>query len=377
MRRREFMKKAGLGLAAVASASVVPSAVRSQESGLPTIKWRLASSFPRNLDVIYIGAEVLAKRVLELTGGKFEIRVFPAGEIVPPNGILAAVQKNNVECGHTCSYYYHGQNKAFSLDTAIPFGLDARQMNAWHYYGDGLALSREFFAKYNIVNFSGGNTGTQMGGWFKKEIKRLKDIRGLKIRIPGFGAEIFAALGAVVQRDLASADIYPAFARGALDAAELVGPYDDEKQGLYKVARFYYYPGWWEPEGRITFYVSKVQWDQLPGSYQAAFEAAAAEVDVRMLANYDAWNPLAIRRLVQKGIQLRRFPDDVLKAAHKMAEKIYTVESDRNPDFKKIYDSICAFQKASDTWMGMAENTLANFMQTQLLTRERKKAARP
>ena len=370
MKRREFMKKAGLGLAAVAGASVVPSVVRSQETNLPTITWRLASSFPKSLEVIYSGAEVLARRILELTGGKFKIQVFAAGSILPQNDILDAVQHNTAECGHTCSYYYHDRNKAFSLDTAIPFGLNARQMNAWYYYGDGLALSREFFAKYNIVNFSGGNTGTPLGGWYKKEIKRLKDIKGLKIRIPGFGAEIFSALGASVQRDLASADIYPAFARGAIDAAELVGPFDDEKQGFYKVARYYYYPGWWEPGGRITFYVNKEQWAQLPGSYQAAFEAAAAEVDVRMLANYDAWNPPAIQRLVQKGTQLRRFPDEVMKAAYKSAGNNYTVESASNPDFKKIYESMRAFQQVSDNWMGMAENTLANFMQAQSSTKK-------
>ena len=370
MKRREFMKKAGLGLAAIAGASVIPSVARSQETSLPTIKWRLASSFPKSLEVIYIGAEVLAKRVMELTGGKFEIQVFAAGTLIPQNNILDAVQKNIVECGHTCSYYYHNRSKAFSLDTAIPFGLNARQMNAWYYYGDGLALSREFFAKYNVVNFSGGNTGTQMGGWYKKEIKKLTDIKGLKIRIPGFGAEIFSALGASVKRDIASADIYPAFASGVIDASELVGPYDDEKQGLYKVARFYYYPGWWEPAGRITFYVNKEQWDQLPPSYQAAFEAAAAEVDIRMLANYDAWNPPAIRRLVQKGTQLRRFPGEVMKGAYKAAEKIYAAESATNPEFKKIYDSMRVFQQASDNWMGMAENTLANFMQAQLTARK-------
>jgi len=366
MKRREFMKKAGIGLAAFTGMTAAPSVSQSQEPGLPAIKWRLASSFPR---VIYTGAEVLSKRIFELTGGKFEIRVCAQGEIMPPNDVLAAVQKNTVECGHTCSYYYHGQNKVFSLDTAIPFGLNARQMNSWYYYGGGLSLSREFFAQYNIVNFSGGNTGTQMGGWFGKEIKGLKDISGLKIRIPGFGAEIFSALGAVVKRDLASADIYRAFLNGDIDAAELVGPYDDEKQGLYKVARFYYYPGWWEPQGRITFYVNKGHWDQLPKSYQAAFEAAATEIDVRMPANYDAWNPQAIQRLIEKKVQLRRFPDDVMKAAYQVAKKIYAVESNKNPDFKKIYDSMRAFQKVSDAWTGLAENTLANFMQTQLPTR--------
>jgi len=364
MKRREFMKKAGFGLTAVASASIVPSALRSQETSLPNIKWRLASSFPKSLEIIYNGAEVLSRRILELTGGRFEIKAFPAGELAPPNGVLDAVEKSTVECGHTCSYYYHGKNKAFSLDTAIPFGLNARQMNAWCYYGGGLALSREFFAKYNIINFPGGNTGTQMGGWFSKEINGLNDIKGLKIRIPGFGAEIFSSLGAIVQRDMASADIYPAFAGGALDAAELVGPYDDEKQGLYKVAQFYYYPGWWEPEGRMAFYVNKGQWEQLPASYKAAFEAASAEVDALMLANYDAWNPSAIQRLVQKGVKLRRYPDDVMKAAYNTAQKIYTAESSKNPDFRKIFDSMHGFQRTSDIWNKMAENTLANFMQS-------------
>lgn len=368
MKRREFIKKTGFGLAAVAGAAMVPSVVRAQEPGLPAVKWRLVSSFPKSLEVIYPGAEVLAKRISELTSGRFQIQVLAAGEIMPPNGVLDAVRKNTVECGHTCSYYFHNQNKVFSLDTAIPFGLSARQMNAWHYYGGGLALSREFFARHGIVNFSGGNTGTQMGGWFRKEIRGLKDIKGLKIRIPGFGAEIFSLLGATVRQDLAGADIYPAFMRGDIDAAELVGPYDDEKQGLYTVAKYYYSPGWWEPSGRITFYVNKEQWDFLPKPYQAAFEVAAAEVDVRMLANYDAWNPQAFRRLVQKGTQLRQFPDDVMQAAYKTAQKIYAAELAANPDFKKIYDSMRAFQQVSDIWTGMAENTMVNFMQAQSIT---------
>lgn len=366
MKRRDFLKKTGLGLAVAAGTAVVPSLVQAQSRNLPAVKWRLASSFPKSMEVLYIGAEVLTKRISELTGGKFQIQVFAAGDIMPPNSVLDAVQKNTVECGHTCSYYFHNRNKAFSLDTAIPFGPSARQMNAWYYYGGGLELSREFFARYGIVNFSGGNTGTQMGGWFHKEIKSLKDIKELKIRIPGFGAEIFSALGATVRPDLPSADIYQALARGEIDAAELVGPYDDEKQGIYKAARFYYFPGWWEPAGRVTFYINKGQWDQLPKAYQEAFEVAAAEVDIRILANYDAWNPQAIRRLVQNGTQLRRFPDDVMQAAYEVAQKIYTAQSSINSDFKKIYDSIRAFQQISDVWMGMAENTMANFMQAKL-----------
>ncbi|MBS1225360.1 MAG: transporter substrate-binding protein [Proteobacteria bacterium] len=336
MQRRVFIRNASLGLAAATGAAAVPTLTWAED--LPTIKWRMASSVPKTLDTIYGVAEVMVKRIADLTEGKFEIRVFAGGEIVPPTGVLDAVQQNTVECGQTCGYYYHGKNKAFSLDTAIPFGLNARQMNAWCYFGDGLAILREFFAKYNVVNFPGGNSGTQMGGWFRKEIKSLDDLKGLKIRIPGFGAEVFLALGAVPQA-LPSAEIYPALERGAIDAAEWVGPYDDEKLGLYKVAKFYYYPSWWEPGPMFN---------------------------LRMLAGYDARNPPAIQRLAQNGVQLKRYPDDAMKAAYEAAQKIYAEESARNPDFKKIYDSQRAFQQVSDIWMGLAENTLASFMQSQL-----------
>lgn len=392
MQRREFIKKAGLGLAGAAGAGLIPAMAQSQNqpapaapapatpppapatppataaspvTGLPSIKWRLASSFPKSLDTIYGGAEVLAKRLAELTDGKFEIRVFAGGEIVPPFGVLDAVQQNTVECCHTCGYYFHGKNKAFSIDTAIPFGLNARQMNAWYYYGDGLTLSREFFGKYNVINFPGGNTGTQMGGWFRKEVKSLEDLKGLKMRIPGFGAEVFSALGAVPQA-LPGGEIYPALERGAIDAAEWVGPYDDEKLGFYKVAKFYYYPGWWESGPQITFLINKEQWDKLPKVYQAAFETATIEANLRMMSAYDAKNPLAIQRLVQNGTQLRRYPDDVLKAAYEAAQKIYADESAKNPDFKKLYDSLRAFQQLSDIWMGLPEGALAGFMQAQL-----------
>lgn len=381
MQRRDFIKQAGLGLAAATATPLIVQA-QSQSAapppssqpeapppasigGSPTVKWRLASSFPKSLDTIYGAAEVLTKRIAELTDGKFEIRVFAGGEIVPPFGVLDAAQQNTVECCHTCGYYFHGKNKAFSIDTAIPFGLNARQMNGWYYYGDGLTLTREFFAKYSLINFPGGNTGTQMGGWFRKEVKTLDDLKGLKMRIPGFGAEVFSALGAVPQA-LPGGEIYPALERGAIDAAEWVGPYDDEKLGFYKVAKFYYYPGWWETGPQISFYVNKEQWEKLPKSYQAAFETATIEANLRMMAAYDAKNPPAIQRLVQNGTQLRRYPDDVLKAAYDAAQKIYAEESAKNPDFKKLYDSLHTFQQISDIWMSLPEGALANFMQAQM-----------
>lgn len=369
-----------MGLAAVAAGGTIPALAQTPAAapapapaptpatavqGTPTIEWRIASSFPKSLDTIYGGAEVLAKRIAELTDGKFKMRVFAGGEIVPPFGVLDAVQQNTVECCHTCGYYFHGKNKAFSIDTAIPFGLNARQMNGWYYYGEGLTLAREFFAKYNVVNFPGGNTGTQMGGWFRKEVKSLEDLKGLKMRIPGFGAEVFSALGAVPQA-LPGGEIYPALERGAIDAAEWVGPYDDEKLGFYKVAKFYYYPGWWEPGPQISFLINKEQWEKLPRAYQAAFEVAATEANLGMMAAYDAKNPPAIQRLVQNGTQLRRYPDDVLKAAYDAAQKIYAEESAKNPDFKKLFDSLRAFQQTSDIWLGLPEGALSGFMQAQL-----------
>ena len=366
MQRREFIRKAGLGLATAAGAAAIPAIAQEAQSGsLPSIKWRMASSFPKSLDTIYGAGEVLARRIAEITEGRFEIRVFAGGEIVPPFGVLDAVQQNTVELCHTASYYFHGKNKAFSLDCSVPFGLTARQMFAWFQHGEGGSLLREFFAKYNVVNFQGGNTGTQMGGWFRNEIKTMNDMKGLKIRIPGFGAEVFSALGAVPQ-SLPGGEIYPALERGAIDAAEWVGPYDDEKLGFYKVAKFYYYPGWWEPGPVLSFYVNKEQWDKLPRPYQAAFEAAAAEANISMLAAYDTKNPQAIQRLVQNGAQLRRYPDEVMKTAYDAVQKIYAEESAKNPDFKKIFDSMQAFQKVSDIWMGLPEGTLANFMQAML-----------
>jgi len=358
MQRRQFLKT-GAGLAATTGAGAFSAKAFAD---LPALKWRMASSFPKSLDTIYGAGEVLTKRLAEITDGKFEIRVFAGGEIVPALGVLDAVQQNTVECGHTASYYYHGKNKALSLDATIPFGLNARQLNGWMHHAGGMKLLREMFAQYNVVNFPGGNTGAQMGGWYRKEVKAIDDLKGLKIRIPGFGAEIFSQMGAVPQQ-LPGGEIYPALERGAIDAAEWTVPYDDEKLGFYKVAPFYYYPGWWEPAPQLTFYVNKEQWEKLPRPYQAAFEAAAQEASLLMLAAYDAKNPAALQRLIQAGVQMRRYPDDVLLKAYETAQRLYEEESAKNPTFKAIYESMRAFQQASDAWFSVSELPMANFMQ--------------
>ena len=354
MKRRDMIKGAGAGLLAGAFSS-------ARAAELPTIHWRLASSFPKSLDTIYGGAEVLAKRLDQITGGKFQIRVFAGGEIVPGLQVLDAVQNATVECGHSASYYYVGKNKTFAFDCAIPFGLTSRMQNAWMYHGGGLQLMREFFKEYNIVNFPGGNTGTQMGGWFRKEIKKLADLKGIKMRIPGIGGEVMSKLG-VIPQTLAGGDIYPALESGAIDATEWIGPYDDEKLGFFKVAKNYYYPAWWEGSTQLSFYVNSKKWAELPPAYQAAFEAAAAEANVGMQALYDVKNPAALGRLVHEGVKLHPFPQEMMVAARKAAFEIYDAEAAKNPAFKKVYTEWKKFRDNEIQWFRVAEVSYENFL---------------
>jgi TRAP-type mannitol/chloroaromatic compound transport system substrate-binding protein len=353
MQRRTFMKRAGIGLALGTTASIAQAAE-------PEVKWRLASSFPKSLDTIFGAAELLAKRVAQLTNNKFQIRVFAAGELVPGLQVLDAVSQGTVDCGHTASYYYVGKNKAFAFDTTLPFGLSARQQNAWLYYGGGLELMRDLFKGYGVINFPGGNTGTQMGGWFRKEIKSIADLKGLKMRIPGIAGEIMSRLGVVTQT-LAGPDIYPSLEKGAIDAAEWVGPYDDEKLGFYKVAKHYYYPGWWEGGANLSFMINTKEWEKLPASYKEAFEVATAEANLHMLAQYDAKNPAALGRLLRAGAKLHPFPKDIMVAALKVANQLYAEEAAKNPAFKKIYEPWSRFRNDQFQWFRVAELSYANF----------------
>jgi TRAP-type mannitol/chloroaromatic compound transport system substrate-binding protein len=355
--RRKFLTGAGV-LSAAAAAQAV-----AQTPALPSIRWRLTSSFPKSLDTIYGGAETLAKRVDAITGGKFKIQVFAAGEIVPAFNALDAVQNGTVECTHTASYYFVGKNKAFGFETTLPFGLNQRQQNAWIYYGGGLALVREFLREYNVITFPGGNTGVQMGGWWRKEIKSLADLKGIKFRIAGLGGEVLARLG-VVPQQIAGGDIFPALEKGVIDGAEWVGPYDDEKLGFYKVAPHYYTPGWWESNSMYSFMVNTKEWDKLPKEYQAAFEAAAYEANLDMMAAYDFKNPTALISLLGKGVKLHVFPQEILKAAQEAAFSLYAEESAKNPAFKKIYVPWRKFRDELYAWHRVAEQSYSNFVLT-------------
>jgi len=356
MQRRDLLKGASAGLLA----GMVGNA---QAADLPTIRWRMASSFPKSLDTIYGAGEVLARRLEQITNGKFQIRVFAGGEIVPGLQVLDAVEKATVECGHTAGYYYVGKNMALAFDTAVPFGMNQRQQNAWMVSGGGTALVNNLLKEYNVRMFPGGNTGTQMGGWFRKEIKSLADLKGLKMRIPGLGGQILARLGAVPQT-LAGGDIYPALEKGAIDATEWVGPYDDEKLGFHKVAKYYYYPGWWEGGPQLSFYVNLKKWAELPPAYQAAFEAAAAEANAHMMAEYDAKNPQALARLLKQGVKLRAFPKDIMTAAYKATNELYEDEARKNPSFRKIYTEWKKFRDNTNQWFKVAEASFTNFMYT-------------
>ena len=355
MKRRQFLQAAGVG--AAASTVAAPAIAQS----MPETRWRLTSGFPKSLDTIYGGAEVFAKQVAEATDGKFQIQVFAAGEIVGMPQAVDAVANGTVEMTHTCSYYYVGKDPTYAIGTALPFGLNARQTNAWLYHGGGNDLLNEFYGKHGIFALPGGNTGTQMGGWFRKEIKTPADLQGVKMRIAGIAGQVMAKLG-VVPQQIPGGDIYPALERGTIDAAEWVGPYDDEKLGFQKVAPFYYYPGFWEGGPSLHFFINQAKWNELPKHYKAIVSSAAAHANVDMLAKYDARNPAALRRLVGAGAQLRPFSQEIMEAAFKAANEVYDETAAKNADFKKIYENVRAFRGEEYLWWQVAEFTYDNFM---------------
>ena len=324
------------------------------------VRWSLASSFPSSLDTIFGAAEVLAGRVKEMSGGQFEIRVYQAGEIVPGLGVLDGVQNGSVQIGQTGGYYYTGKDPALAFDTCVPFGLNARQQTAWLEEGGGLELMREVYADFDIINFPGGNTGAQMGGWFKERVDSLADLDGLNMRIPGLGGKVMDALGVNVQV-LAGGDIFPALERGAIDATEWVGPYDDEKLGFHKVAKNYYYPGWWEPGPNLSFLVNRQAWDDLPAEYKAMLEAATREGAKAMMTRYDAKNPAAWKRLMATDITVRRFPEDKLAAAREAATELLEGEAAGDARYSRIYEAWKAFRDESFAWFGAAELAYAQF----------------
>jgi len=355
MKRRDFLKVSAVGAAATAVAS--PAIAQSS----PEVKWRLTSSFPKSLDIIYGAADQMAKYVAEMTDNKFQIQVFPAGEIAPGLQALDATSTGTVEMSHTVSYYYVGKDPTFAIFSAVPFGLNARMQTSWLNEGGGGELANEFFRKYNVLALPCGNTGTQMGGWFRKEIKTVADLSGLKFRIAGIAGSVLQRLG-VVPQQLAGGDIYPALEKGTIDAAEWVGPYDDEKLGFAKVAKYYYYPGFWEGGPTVHTFINLEKWNSLPKNYQAILTNAAANASTWMTARFDRDNPAALKRLVAGGTVLRPFTVEVLEACLKATNELWAEISAKNADFKKAIDSMQAYRSDAYQWWQVAEHTFDSFM---------------
>ena len=356
MKRRDFIKVTGLGVAGAATVAA-PAIAQS----MPEIKWRMPTSWPKSLDTLYGGAEMMAKVVAEATDNKFQIQTFAGGEIVPGLQVLDAVQNGTVEIGHTASYYYFGKDPTFAFGTSVAFGPNQRINQGWYTLGGGREVLNEFYKKYNCVSLLAGNTGCQMGGWFRKEINTVDDLKGLKMRIGGFPGRVLQKLGAVPQQ-IAAGDIYPALEKGTVDAAEWVGPYDDEKLGFYKVAPHYYYPGWWEGGSMLFAFVNQDKWNALPKNYQAILEQAGALANAWVMAKYDMVNPPALRRLLANGTKLHGFSPPIMDACFKAAKELHSEIAATNESFRKVYDSMTNFSNNAYQWFQVAEIGYDNFM---------------
>ena len=357
MDRRSLIKNAGL--AGALAAGMAP-AVHAQAA----VRWRLATSFPKSLETLHGCAVKFSETVKALSGGKFEVSVHAAGELVPAFGIVDALADDSIEMGETAAYYYTGKDPAFAFGCAVPFGFTPQQIQAWKLYGNGHKLMDELYGKYNFFGLSALNTGTQMGGWYRKEMKSVADFKGLKMRLGGgvFG-ESMAKLGVVAQ-NMPGGDVYQALEKGTLDAAEFVGPYDDEKLGFNKVAPYYYYPGWWEGGAELEFFINTTAYAALTPEFQAIVNAAAAVAARDMTAKYDAVNPIALKKLVGAKTQLKAFSKPVMDAGFKASMEVFAEYEAKSPEFKKIHQSMRTFQRDQLLWARYSELRFDNYMAT-------------
>ena len=355
MDRRSALKRTGI--AGVLATGIAP-AVHAQAA----VRWRLSSSFPKSLDTIFGSAVTMANTVKALSGGKFEISVHAGGELMPAFGNVDALQQGSLEMGQTAPYYFTGKDSIFAFGCAVPFGLTARQMDAWMEHGNGRKLMDAFYAKYNMKSFSAGNTGTQMGGWYRKEIKSVADLKGLKMRMGGglFG-EAMAKLG-VIPQNMPAGDVYSALEKGTLDATEFVGPFDDEKLGFNKVAPFYYYPGWWEGGAELEFFVNTKAYDALSAENKAILEEACNVAARDMTSKYDAVNPIALKRLVANKTQLKPFSKELMDAGWKASQQVFAEHEAKSPEFKTVHQDMRAFQRDQLLWTRFSEYRFDNYM---------------
>ena len=358
---------AGAPTNAPAAATSAPQAqAPAQGSSMPAVEWEMATSWPQSLDTIYGGAVVTAERVAAMTNGMFQITPRVAGELAPATQVLDVVSQGAVAAGHTASYYYIGKSPVTAFGTAIPFGFTAQQQNAWLFEAGGLSQLQEIYARlFNVIQVPAGNTGTQMGGWFRKEINTVADLNGLKMRIPGLGGQVMTKLGVTVQV-LGAGEIFQALQTGAVDAAEFVGPYDDEKLGFNQVAEFYYYPGWWEPGPSLEVQVNLDEWNKLPKEYQEILKSACHESNTIMLARYDARNNEALGRLIAGGTKLRAYSNEILDAAEKAAFELYDEFAAKDADFKAVYEPWKVFRDRIYRWMKLNQTAFEDYLYAKI-----------
>ena len=352
LKRRDFLKKAGLGTAAaVASTAVNAPAVLAKK----TYNWKMVTTWPPKFPVLQIGAERFAQRVEQASEGRIKIQVFAGGELVPPLGVFDAVSKGTVEVGSGASYYWAGKVPAAQWFAAVPFGLNAQGINAWFYSGGGLKLWEEVYAPFNLVARPQGNTGVQMGGWFNKKINSIDDFKGLKMRIPGLGGKVVAKAGGTVVLT-AGGEIFTNLERGVIDATEWVGPYHDLRLGLYQAAKYYYYPGWHEPGTCLEVMFNKKAYDSLPNDLKVIIDAVAMETNLWALSEFETNNGAALEELINKHkVELIKFPDKVLDALRPLAAEVLEEEAAKDPMSKKVHEAFKKYQKVIGTWGTISE----------------------
>jgi TRAP-type mannitol/chloroaromatic compound transport system substrate-binding protein len=344
-----------------AAAATATLAAPMLASAQPRLRWRCPGSFPKSVDTLWAVHERFCKRVEELTDGHFQIVPFGPGEIVPPLQVMDAVGQGSVECGFTPPLFYYGKDPTLAFGTCVPFGLSSRQTWSWLQLAGGREILKEVFRDQGVHSIPASNTGAQMGGWFRREIRTLDDMKGLKMRIAGIAGLVMTKLGVVAQQ-LAPGDIYPALERGVIDAAEYIGPYDDEKLGFNRIARFYYYPGWWEYAPSTDIMVNARLWDQLPPHYQQVMEAVGAECWHWVSARFDILNPPAMRRLIAGGAQLRPYSRPIMDAAYKATQELFTELSEQNPRFKRVWEHYDRHRLDQIPWFRVAEDSMANYV---------------
>lgn len=349
MRRREFIQSLGAGtaLAGLGGAKLANAA--------PTFKWKMVTTWPKNFPGLGTGANNLAKLITAMSGGRIKVKVYGAKEIVPAFEVFDAVSRGTAEMGHGASYYWKGKSEAAQFFAAVPFGLTAQEMNGWLYYGGGMKLWEEIYDSFNLIPAAAGNTGVQMGGWFNKEIKSLNDLKGLKMRIPGLGGEVLKRAGGTPV-SLPGGEIYTSLQSGAIDATEWVGPYNDQAFGLYKVAKYYYYPGWHEPGTTLEAIINKKAFNALPKDLQIIVKNACKVVNQDMLAEYTARNNAALHSLVNKHkVNLRPFPDPVIKKLARLSDEVVAEIAKGDKASRKVYNSFLKFRDQARAWHDISE----------------------